>query len=181
VSCNCSFGSPPTAGFCTVIVGYHIESGRYGDVALDGLNAAKMFHSPGHMANGNFRAAFYLDERADAMQREALSAIFSVRPGGAFASEAKAIAQDLGVRFVPITVETGGRRWKLSINGIANADIAALRGQNDKEVVLENAPDEESGPIVIGRSTRTIYKDYDIHLDVSGRTGVVSVFAYSST
>jgi hypothetical protein len=70
-----------------------------------------MLHSPGHMANGNFRVAFYLDDRANAMQREALNAIFSIKSGGAFASGAKKVAQDLGVRFVPITIETSGRRW----------------------------------------------------------------------
>jgi hypothetical protein len=180
VTCGCDFGSPPSAGFCTVVIGHHIESGRYGEVTLDGLNAVWMIHSDGHMANGNFRVAFYLDERANAAQREALSVVFSIKPGGAFASTAKSVAQDLGIRFVPITVEASGRRRKLSIAGIADADVTAITGRDDKEIVLDNMPDEV-GPLVVGRASRTTYKDYDIQLDVSGKGGGYSRFALSST
>jgi hypothetical protein len=180
VSCDCDFGSPPTAGFCTVIIGRHIESGRYGDVVLDGLNVAAVIHSPGHMANGNFKFAAYLDERANVAQREALAAIFSTKPGSHYGSMAKAIAQDLGVRYVPITVETEGRRWKVSIDGIANADITAIEGLNGKDVVIENDP-EEQGPVMIGRSAHTTYQDYDIRLDVSGKNAAATTFAFSST
>jgi len=163
--------------------GWHIDSGRYGETTLDGLNAVQMVHSAGHMANGNFRVAFYLDERANAAQREALSTIFSIKPGGAFASMAKAVAQDLGVRFVPVTVESSGKRRKLSIGGIGDADVTAVVGQDNKDVLLYNVPDnpEQTGPLVVGRSARTTYNDYDIHLDVSGKGGGYSPFAISST
>jgi hypothetical protein len=46
--------------------------------------------------------------------------------------------------------------------------------------VIDNDPTEQ-GPVVIGRSTRTAYKDYDIQLDISGKTGTNSAFAFSST
>jgi hypothetical protein len=131
------------------------------------------------MANGDFRVAFYLDERANAAQREALSAIFSVKPGGAFASMSNAVAQDLGLRFVPITYEESGKRWKASIGKIASADITAIPSRDGKEVVLDNLPDE-IGPHVIGRSSHTTYKDHDIQLDVSGKTGAYMPFAFSS-
>src|SRR6476660_4210633 len=49
VSCDCDYGTPPSAGFCTVISAYHIEPGHYGDVTLDGLNAVRIIHSPGDM------------------------------------------------------------------------------------------------------------------------------------
>jgi hypothetical protein len=178
-TCPCDFKSPPTAGYCTVLMGYHITSGRHGEVTLDGLNAVRMIHSPGHMSNGNFRVASYLDERADSAQREALSAIFSIKPGGAFTKMTKAVAQDLGARFVPITIEIGERRRKLSIGGIADADITAIPGQGDKEITVDNIPGD-TAPLVAGRSARTTYKDYDLQLDVSGKTGGYQAFALSS-
>ena len=97
-ACPCDFGSAPSHGSCTVIQGFRIDSGRYGNVMLDGLNAALMVHSPGHMADGHFRIAFYLDDRADPAQRDALSTIFTIKPGGAFARISKATDQDLGAR-----------------------------------------------------------------------------------
>jgi hypothetical protein len=74
-----------------------------------------MFFSPAHMAKGNWRAAFYIDERASPAQREALSAIFSFQPGGAFAPQAGLVSEVLGVKFVPITFEAQGRQWKMAI------------------------------------------------------------------
>jgi hypothetical protein len=35
----------PTEGYCNVPLIFHIESGRYGDVALDGLNALVILHA----------------------------------------------------------------------------------------------------------------------------------------
>ncbi len=47
---------------------FHIESGRHGDVALDGLNVLVILQSPGVMADGDWSAATYVDERADDRQ-----------------------------------------------------------------------------------------------------------------
>jgi hypothetical protein len=178
-ACPCDFNSPPTAGYCTVVVGWHIDSGRFGDVALDGLNAARMLHSPGDMADGHFKVAFYLDERANDAQREALKAIFSIKAGGAFAGMAKAVDEDLGVRFVPITVETSGRRRKMSIGTIADADVTAVAGRDGNEVVIDNLADYD-GPLTIGKSSQTRYSDHNIHLEVSGKTGTFARFVLSS-
>jgi hypothetical protein len=51
-SCNCEFGCPcnfsgfPTGGRCEALVGYHIRSGNYGSLRLDGLDfvyAARLY------------------------------------------------------------------------------------------------------------------------------------------
>jgi hypothetical protein len=61
-NCSCSVVCPclvspaapltaqPTEGVCNVPMAFHIDSGRYGDVALDGLNVALAIHAPGRMA-----------------------------------------------------------------------------------------------------------------------------------
>lgn len=180
VTCPCDFGSAPSHGSCTVIEGFRIDSGRYGDVMLDGLNAALMIHSPGHMADGHFHIAFYLDDRAESAQREALSAIFTTKPGAAFARLTKAVDQDLGARFVPITIESHERHWKFSIGGVADADITAIAGRNEGEVIVVNNLKGYPGPLVVGRSAHTTYKDHDIQLDVTGRVGTYSPFVFTS-
>jgi hypothetical protein len=64
-NCSCSIVCPclvsavapltsrPTEGFCNVPLIFHIESGRYGDIALDGLNVLVILHAPGVMADGD--------------------------------------------------------------------------------------------------------------------------------
>ena len=178
--CPCVVGNAPTAGLCTVLLGYHIESGRKGDVTLDGLNVVRMNFSPSHMAKGNWRGAFYIDEHADSAQREALSAIFSFKPAGAYAAQAKLVAEVLGVKFVPITFEAKGRQWKMTIAGIGDADIAAIEGRDGKEIRVENLR-AYGFPLVAAKSTHSSYKDFDLQWEISGKSGFYATsFAFNS-
>jgi hypothetical protein len=177
--CPCVVGNAPTPGLCTVILGYHVEFGRKGDVTLDGLNVVRMTFSPSHMAKGNWRGAFYIDERASPAQREALSAIFSFKPGGAFVAQAGLVAEVLGVKFVPITFEAKGRHWKMAIAGIGDADITAIEGLDGKEIRVENLP-RRAFPNVVAKSTHTAYKDFDLQWEISGKSGFYAPFAFNS-
>jgi hypothetical protein len=177
--CPCVVGNAPTPGTCGVLLGYHIESGRKGDVALDGLNVVRMNFATGHMAKGNWRAAFYIDERASPTQREALSAIFSFKPGGAFAAQAGLVAEVLGVKFEPITFAGQGRQWKMAIGGIGDADITAIEGFDGKEIRVENLRGR-AFPHVVAKSTHTAYKDFDLQWEISGKNGFYAPFAFNS-
>lgn len=131
------------------------------------------------MARGNWRGAFYIDERANPAQREVLSAIFSFKPGGAFAAQAGSVAEVLGVKFVPITFEAQGRQWKMAIAGIGDADITAIEGLDSKEVRVENLRGRPF-PTVVAKSTHTTYKDFDLQWEISGKNGFYAPFAFSS-
>src|SRR4030095_3983414 len=97
VSTAAPLTSRPTEGVCNVPLIFHIDSGRYGNVALDGLNVALAVQTPGPMAEGNWSVAAYIDERADDKQTEALGAIFTGAAGGPMANFAPLIAKTLGV------------------------------------------------------------------------------------
>ena len=80
-NCNCSYGCPcqfnalPTQGYCCAVVGFQIESGRFGSVRLDGLRAAGIYSWPGPVHLGNGTMQLIVDERADSGQRDALTRI----------------------------------------------------------------------------------------------------------
>ena len=96
-NCNCSVVCPcfvsksapltsqPTEGVCDVALIFHIESGSYDGMALDGLNVALAVHTPGPMGEGNWSVAAYIDQRASDKQTEALGAIFTGAAGGPMA------------------------------------------------------------------------------------------------
>src|SRR5271155_4847892 len=83
-NCNCDVVCPclvspaapltaqPTQGACDVALIFHISSGSYGEVSLDGLNVALIAHTPGPMANGNWTLGAYIDERANDEQTASL-------------------------------------------------------------------------------------------------------------
>src|SRR5581483_3919507 len=102
VACPCFFAAAaplttrPSEGYCNVPLVFHIENGRYGDIALDGLNVFVILAAPGVMADGGWLAATYIDQRADDEQTEALTAIFSGAAGGPMAAFTPLIARNLG-------------------------------------------------------------------------------------
>ena len=86
--------SRPTEGVCNVPLIFHIESGRYGDIPLDGLNVALAVHTPGPMGEGNWSVAAYIGERANDKQTQALGAIFTGAAGGPMAAFAPLITEN---------------------------------------------------------------------------------------
>ena len=91
LNCNCTVFCPcvvslgkhaPTEGYCQAWSGVRIDEGQYGDEDLSGLNVGLMLEIPGLMARGNWKAAAYIDERANDAAYEGLVNIFSGRARG---------------------------------------------------------------------------------------------------
>lgn len=180
VACPCIFLSPPTTGECTVLVGWHIEKGSFGGVKLDGLNVALAVDSPGHMAQGKWKIALYLDERATQAQKDSLAQIFAGQAGGHFAVLGPFIGQVLGVKSVPINYQAVGKRRSLQIANVAVAEIEALQGQGGADVLISNHPMTvvPEQPAVVAKSKRLSYNDYGLKWEVSEKNGFYSAFAY---
>jgi hypothetical protein len=76
-ACPCQFGGPPNMGFCEAVAGFQIDQGHFGDTRLDGLRGVAMWRWPGAIHEGNGSMQLIIDERADALQRDALVKILS--------------------------------------------------------------------------------------------------------
>ncbi len=113
-TCPCIFLADPDEGDCQLTLAWHVGRGHFGTTSLDGLTVAGIFHTPGNMLSGpKWRAALYIDERADADQALALEQIFSGQAGRFWANIAPLIGEQLGVRQVPMEFEADGRRRRL--------------------------------------------------------------------
>jgi hypothetical protein len=179
-SCQCVFLSPPDPGECKVVVAWHINSGKMGDVGLDGLNTALAVHSPGTMTEGKWKVALYLDERASQAQSEALTQIFAGQAGGHFAALGGFIGEVLGVKSVAIDYQADGKRRGLRIPDIVESEIEAIEGAGGAEVKVSGnplgiVPDE---PMVVARSKRLSYHDHGQDWEISGKNGFLSPFTY---
>ena len=179
--CPCIFLSPPTEGNCTVLVGWHIDSGKFADASLDGLNVAAFFHAPGPMHQGNWSAALYLDSRASAEQSDALAKIFSGQAGGVPELALRPlISKVLGVKSAEIVYHADGRKRRMTIGGIADSEIEALEGAGSADVTVSNTPlaIAPGHPSIVSRSKQLKYRDHGYTLNLSGRTGQFSPFTY---
>lgn len=180
VACPCVFLSPPTPEDCTVLVGWHINQGKFGDVALDGLNVALAVHSPGHMVEVKWKAALYLDEKADEDQKQALTQIFAGQAGGHPARLGAHIGEVLGVKSVAIDYQANGKRRSIQIADVAEAEIEAIEGQGGAEVTIENHPlcIAPGYPAVTAKSKKFSYQDYGLQWQISEKNGFFSPFKY---
>src|SRR5262245_1712976 len=75
--CPCNFNARPTRGFCQGMYGAHITSGACGETTLDGLRFAFSGKFPGAIHEGGGTAKIWIDERASAAQRDALTDILT--------------------------------------------------------------------------------------------------------
>ena len=88
IACNCDWGCPcnfnarPSRGHCEGGWIWVIDKGHVDEVRLDGLGLALFADWPAAIHEGGGRAACYLDERADAAQRAALTRLLRGDVGG---------------------------------------------------------------------------------------------------
>ena len=181
-ACPCVFLSAPTEGHCTLLLAWHIDEGKFGGLSLNGLNAALLAHSPGHMMQTKWKVALYLDERASAEQQKSLGGIFSGQAGGHLAALGPLIGEVLGVKPAAIQYSANGKQRSVKVSNIAEAEIEALQGQGGALVTIDNHPFTAvpGHPAVVSTSKRMRFNDHGISVDISGRNGFYSAFSYQS-
>jgi hypothetical protein len=191
-NCNCDFICPclfsakpqmlsaPTRGACEVALAFHVDSGKYGDVPLDGLNAVVAIRTPGAMAEGNWSAAVYLDDRADDKQRDALQTIFTGAGGGPIGAVAPLISNVLGVKSAGIKFQKDGQRRSVEIPGVMSMAINAIpSGAPGTEIWASNAsPFAASVSLAVGEASST-WQDYGMRWDNSGKNGHYAPISWS--
>jgi len=188
VVCPCLFSpnapltSQPTAGACEVAFAFHIDQGSYGSSTLDGLNIAMIVRTPGPMAEGNWSAALYLDERADEQQCQALQAIFTGSVGGPLAALAPLISTILGVKTVPITFHKEGKSRSVEIPSIMQLAVHAVPSLNpDEEIWAKNAHFIAPSVALAVGDEKSTWEDYGMRWDNAGKNAHYAPINWSST
>jgi hypothetical protein len=154
VPCGCTFAQAPDEDECNAILAWRVREGNYGDVSLDGMNVVAVGSFVGNLWTGEARDSFmgwFIDERADDSQREALQAIFGGEAGGWPAGFAQLIEEVRGIEFVPIEIEIADDlgNWRVQVPGKARGSARALVGPTSPpgtRVEVHNAPGAEVGP-----------------------------------
>lgn len=192
-SCSCDVVCPceispkgfmqaePDNGYCNVVLVFHITEGQYGDVDLADLNIIEAARAIGPMANGNWTAAAYLDERASGQQQEALGAIFGGAAGGPPSALAPLIGQNLGVKVVPIEYRNEGKKRSARIGGILDSNIEAVPAAVPDAVVIKL----NANPLFPGEDwvqaygVQSTFTDHDFKWDNTGKCADYAQFRWS--
>ena len=136
-TCSCDFVCPcilgqmaasPSQGSCTFAMAFQIERGSYGAASLDGLGFIVLGLTPEAMGKGNWSVGVIADERANAAQREAITAIASGAAGGPMAVVSGLVGTFLGVEAAPIHFEQSGVTWAVTASRLVDMSAKGAMG-----------------------------------------------------
>jgi hypothetical protein len=139
INCNCSYGCPcqfnalPSKGFCEAMGAISIDKGHYGDVSLDGVKIAVVFHWPGPIHEGHGKCQPIVDERATPAQRDAVLKIMTGQDTEPFATMFSVFASTLEQAFDPIftridyEVDVDARRGRIHAEGVFDVSGEPIR------------------------------------------------------
>ena len=131
--CPCQFSQLPTHGRCEAYCFVQIDTGKYGDVKLDGLRWGIVATWPGPIHKGGGTLQAIVDERGDAKQRAALEAIAQgkdTEPGKiVWAVYAAMTSKFLPTLAKPIdlSIDVDARKAKVAVAGVVSGTIEPIR------------------------------------------------------
>jgi hypothetical protein len=189
LNCNCtvfcpcvvSLGQhPPTEGSCKAWLGVRIDDGRAGDTSLGGLNVAMLLDIPGRMADGDWKAALYLDARATEAQGAALEAIFTGRAKGATGLFRMLVSTWLGVGREDIAFETDGRLRRLSVGRKIVGAVEPVAGADPGADLRVVNTGYWMGPdVTVARAAQGRVRDFGRVWNLEGRSAEICAIRWT--
>ena len=180
IACQCIWMETPDDGLCTVSLAWHIQEGSYGEVDLDGLNAAWLVNC----RDGNpfdpdvtWPLVVLLDEEADDDQRAALEDVFLGRAGGIFGVAADTHVERVEVATAPFSFRRDDREFSVEIGDVVAVESTEKDGVLGESGRVSPHPFTKSLEMNTGKSTTaTVSYNDEFTWDVSGNNSFLGDF-----
>jgi hypothetical protein len=189
IACNCDYGCPcnfnalPTQGHCEGGWTWHVESGSFAGIALDGLTFTVMVQWPGAIHEGNGHALVLVDERADEPQRAAIDALVSGGHGGPWGVLAWTWPTIDGPYPVAYELELKGVRARVRAGAALEIESEPIRNPVSGAEVFPGAVLPQG--IIVKEcdfgSSKTFRVSNGISLEHSGRYTAIGRFSYDGS
>lgn len=181
--CHVSFRQPSQNPWCDNIWALSVDNGQSRDINLAGLGVVVFVHCPGPtMADGDWTAVLYIDERATEEQFEALCGVFSGESGGPWSviSQFFKDGQFAVVRRMPLDITIDGRSRSVKVSDQLFLEVEAIRGADRDEVAtINNLRNVIHGSQhVMARSHHKVDGE-GLNWEIEGKHGLYSKFRWS--
>ena len=183
VFCPCvvSLGKhPPTEGHCHAWMAIAIDEGHYEGEDLSGLNVGLLVDIPGRMAEGNWKVAADVDERASGKAYNGILQIFSGQAGGTTGLFTMLVSEIIGAEREKVEIVREGNRRAIYIGRKINGEIELMEGADKEHPVMVSNSKYWMGPDIIaafGRKSRV--RDYGRVWDFDGKSAEVCPINWS--
>jgi hypothetical protein len=186
VACNCDYGCPcnfnalPSRGHCEGGWTWQVESGRHGDVSLDGLSFSLLCDWPGAIHEGNGEAMMLIDERADQLQQATIVKFLQGEIGGPWAILVNTFANYHGPHIVPYEIDLEGDRSSVRAGEVLELATEPIRNPVTQAEVHPRAVLPEGMIFKDGALlTSSVFKVQDgVSYDHSGKYVALAEFEY---
>jgi hypothetical protein len=182
VLCPCWIGEDPDNGTCESMQAWHFDKGTIDGVDVSGRTIAAVFHIPGNVLKGGFRAAIYIDEGASDQQQDVILEVYGGKRGGPVAELAKLIGEVVSIERVPITFAVNEGRGTLRIADAGFAELEPYRGPNGAittlaDTIFSTVP---GAPVFVGKALRYRSKNPALghDLELTGHNALQSTFVF---
>ena len=183
VFCPCvvSLGQhPPTDGHCHAWMAVAIDEGNYEGEDLAGLNIGLLVDIPGRMAEGNWKVAAYVDERASQKAYNGILKIFSGAAGGTTGLFTMLVSEIIGAERAPVEITREGNRRSITIGRRIQGEIELLAGADpDHPVMISNSKYWMGPDIIAARGLKSRVRDYGRVWDFGGKSAEVCPIDWS--
>ena len=180
LNCNCDVFCPcvaslgkqkPTNGYCYGWAAIRIDEGHYGAIKLDGMRVGLMLDIPGKMAEGNWKAALYVDESASDDMMEGLEMIFSGQAGGTTGLFTLLVSEFLGTKRLPISYKNDGKVRRIQMGEVLKAEVSPVQGADpEKDLVMTNTQYWMGADVTVAQAGKAKFRDFGRVWDLSGQS-----------
>ena len=180
-SCNCDYlcpciftnpQEPVTHDHCYAMMLYNIEQGHHDDTDLAGQSFAFVIRSQRVMSEGDWIFAGVIDDKANAAQRTALSAIVSGEAGGVPGMIRDNLVGDFrGIEVKPITFSIDGLKRTAAVAGVFDFEIDGVPSRNNsgEPYYLDNTAHPANTRLALARTQSLNVEGFGLSLAMTGK------------
>jgi len=190
-NCNCDMVCPcSTSGLtvagdedrCLVMLAFHVETGESDGVDLGGLNVCMVADAPGMMADGNWRAALLIDDKATQEQADALGAIFGGQAGGPLGDLAPLIGEIVGSGPAPFEYVDDGMTHSVKVGTMVDVTVQDFVSPLDPtgKGIRISGVGFPADTLAAGTATISRIDAYGLTWDNTGKNSFSAPFAWSA-
>lgn len=189
LNCSCTVFCPcvvslgkhkPTEGHCHAWMAVAIDEGHFEGEDLSGLNIGLMVEIPGRMAEGNWKVAAYVDERASQKAYNGILKIFSGAAGGTTGLFTMLVSEIIGAERAPVEIIRDGTKRAITVGRKIQGEIEMLTGADpSKPVVMTNTKYWMGPDVIAAVGTKSKVRDYGRVWDFGGKSGEICAIDWS--
>jgi hypothetical protein len=182
--CPCWVGDDPDGGRCDSVNAYHIDRGQVGGVDVSNLSFVQVNQIPGNVLAGNWRAVFYIDDKASPAQQEAILNVFGGKLGGPLADVAGLVGERVAVHYVPIEHRVEGGKGTLRVGEVVDAEMAPYTDANGRSTTIHDTVFSTipGSPAYLAKAShhRVNIPEYGMIWEFSGRNAIQGDFHFEA-